>query len=394
MKYGPHWTRAWRATRAFALAACLTPAGFAQFADAHPSNASGDIRVQNKNAGAAHLVFACDRPTSELSSLFTPELIDDLKGLNAGVALSTEDLSRERAQVVRRLNAAGIPVTAWLTLPGNQGYYANAGNAPQTAARFTEFEKWTTDNGLSWKALGLDIEPSLGEFGMFANHKAQLAFLLVRRALDFGRMRRAREAYAALIQQIQCHGYSVQTYQFALIADERRARSTLLERIFGLVDVRGNDEVLMLYTSFNHGIGSALIWQYGSDAQTIAVGSTAPSGNAAADARFRPLNWEEFSRDLIVARHFSPLLGVYSLEGCVRQGFMPRLRTMNWNQPVVLSAESLRKAAKVRRLARTALWIGSHLLYFIAAFLLAIAWLVRHIVLRRRRKRARSAPPL
>lgn len=380
--------------RAFVLVACLTSSGFAQFADAHPVNTSGDIRVQNENTVPAQLVFACDRPTSELSSLFTHELIADLKGFNADIALSTEDLSQERAQVVRRLNAAGVPMTAWLTLPGNQGYYANADNAPQTAARFAEFDRWTTDNGLSWKALGLDIEPSLGEFGMFANHKAKLAFRLLGRAFDSAHVRRAREAYAALIQQMQDRGYSVQTYQFALIADERRAHSTLLERILGLVDVRGSDEVLMLYTSFNHEIGAALIWQYGSDAQTIAVGSTAPSGDATADARLRPLNWEEFSRDLIVARHFSPLIGVYSLQGCVRQGFMPRLKTMNWNQPVVLSAESLRKAARLRRLAHTALWMGSHLLYFIAAFLLAIAWLVRQIVLRRRRKRARSATSL
>jgi hypothetical protein len=40
------------------------------------------------------------------------------------------------------------------------------------------------------------------------------------------------------------------------------------------VDVRGEREVLMVYTSFNQSLDSALIWVYGPDAQAIAVGST------------------------------------------------------------------------------------------------------------------------
>lgn len=122
------------------------------------------------------------------------------------------------------------------------------------------------------------------------------------------------------------------------------------------MDVRGNDEVLMLYTSFNHAL-EAMIWQYGPDAQTIAVGSTAVSSDAADNTRFPPLNWEEFFRDLMVARHFSPTLGVYSLEGCVSQGYISRLKTMDWNRPVVIPAVSIRKAARFRKIGYGVLWI-------------------------------------
>jgi hypothetical protein len=66
--------------------------------------------------------------------------VADLQNLKAGVSLALMDLSAERAAVVHRLNAAGIPVTAWLALPADQGYYFNAGNAPQAAARFAECE--------------------------------------------------------------------------------------------------------------------------------------------------------------------------------------------------------------------------------------------------------------
>jgi hypothetical protein len=362
--------------------------GAMSFAAAQASSGRGDIVVHNTDDPRPELIFACDRPTSELPALFTPALIADLQQLKAGIALSTEDLSPERAQVVRKLNAAGIPMTAWIALPRDQGYYVNASNAPLTAARFEEFDKWTIANGLHWQAVGLDIEPTLSEYGTFTGGKGRLLSLMVRRAFDSDRVRRARDAYAELIRRMQARGYYVQTYQLEFIADERRAHTTLLERLFGIVDVRGNQEVLMLYDSFNHQIGAGVLWQYGPDAQTVAVGSTATSGDPAMDAKFPPLNWDEFSRDLIVARHFSKLVGVYSLEGCVRQGFIPRLKTMDWNQQVVIPGDSVRKAGGFRKFLFALLWVGSHFLYFMVGFLLVMAWLVRLIVRWRRRKRA------
>jgi hypothetical protein len=290
--------------------------------------------------------------------------------------------------VVQRLNAAGIPMIAWIALPREQGYYVNVSNAPQTAARFAEFDRWSADNGLRWEAVGLDIEPTLNEYGALTGHVGQLLSLCVRRAFDGERVHRANEAYAALIRQMQARGYKVQTYQLAFIADERSAHTTLLERIFGLVDVRGDQEVLMLYTTFTRQLGAALIWEYGPEAQAVAVGSTAASGDPAMDAKYPPLTWEEFSRDLLAAHHFSPMVGIYSLEGCVRQGFMPRLKAMDWSQSVVIPAESVKQAAQFRKGVHAVLWIASHLLYFVAAFLLGAVWLARVIVRRRRRKRA------
>jgi len=331
--------------------------------------AQGDIHIQDKNAARPKLIFACDRQTADLEALITPELISDLKDLNAGIALSTEDFTPARAKIVRRLNEAGIPMIAWIALPKDQGYYVNASTAPQTAARFAELDKWTTENGLHSEAIGLDIEPTLNEYKTLTDHKGQLLWLAVKRAFDSGRVTRPREAYSALIQQMRARGYRVQTYQLTFLADERKAHTTLLERIFGLVDVRGDEEVFMLYSSFNHEIGAATIWQYGPEAQVIAVGSTASSGDAAMDAKYPPLNWEEFSRDLIVAHHFSPTIGIYSLEGCVRQGFMPKLKTMDWTQEVVIPAAAVNKGMQVRHGVQGVLWLVSHLLYFVVVFL-------------------------
>jgi hypothetical protein len=322
------------------------------------------------------LMFACcDQGKEALSALLAdPTVFADLKELQAGLAVPMDDLSPDRAQLIHHLNEAGLPVVAWMVLPGGQGYYVNANNAPQAERWFAEFEKWTMENNLHWNAVGLDIEPDFREFQW---PKWRLARTLLWRGFDAGRVLGPRQAYAALIHEMQAHGYRVQTYQFIFLADERRVHSTLLERLFGLVDVRGDEEVFMTYSSFNHKAGAAVVWSYGQDTQALAVGSTLSSGNAALDAKYGPLSWEEFSRDTIVASHFSRQVGVYSLEGCVRQGFLPRLKAMDWNQGVEIPAAALARMHRFRAVVQGILWTGSHLLYFATVFLLAAIWLVR-----------------
>ncbi len=373
-------------TSVLVLALEVTSAAMALQTDQlHP----GDVLVGGK-AGAPVLVFASDRPTKELAaSLSQAGVISDLKSLRAGIAIALPDLSAERADIVKQLNEAGIPVTAWLTLPAEQGYYLNAGNAGEARARFEAFEAWSAASGLRWAAIGLDIEPNIGDFAVLRSSKWHVAATLLRRYFEPGRVRSGRESYAELIKEIQSRGYPVETYQFPFIADERKMHSTLLERLGGIVDVRGDREVLMLYTSFNPAIDSALIWVYGPDAQTIAVGSTLGSES---DRHFTPLTWQEFSRDLIVAHHFTNVIGVYSLEGCLRQGFFPRLKTMNWNQPVVMAAESVRKARQFRARIQRAIWIASHLPYFIVVLLVCVVALV--VIWRRRRRRLATVIPM
>jgi hypothetical protein len=347
---------------------------------------SGDVHITNEG-GPPQIIFATDGSTNDVESLFSqPNLISDLKAIDAGIALALPDLSPGRARIVRQLNTAGIPVTAWLALPGEQGYYLNAGNAAQAAARFAAFQTWTSANGLQWAAVGLDIEPSIQEFGSIQNNKSRLVWTLIKRYFDMQRIQRARESYSSLIREIQAHGYRVETYQFPFLADERRAHSTLLERLAGIVDVQGDREVLMIYTSFNQQLDSALIWVYGPDAQAIAIGST--SGPETAQ-HFTRLTWNEFSRDLIVASHFSHVVGVYNLAGCVKQGFLPRLKAMNWNQSVEISANSIQQATKFRARVQRAIWLVAHLPYLALAIVIAMTWILAH---RRKRKPGKSGP--
>ena len=157
-----------------------------------------DARQVRVTAPAEHgrLNFACQMETAALQTLFSdPDVIRDLRQLNAGISLSLIDLSPGRAQVVRKLNSAGIPVTAWLALPSQQGYYLNASNAAQAEVRFTEFQKWTADSGLRWSGIGLDIEPNLQEFTSIRRAVAAV----FKRLFDPDTVTRARAAYEAYI---------------------------------------------------------------------------------------------------------------------------------------------------------------------------------------------------
>jgi hypothetical protein len=352
-------------------AAHSTVTAFSEF-----SNDGGAGIVVQGSGEQPRLFFACcDQGVAAMQSLFAnPGVISDLKDLHASLALAVPDLSAERAQIVHQLNAAGIPLVAWIELANEQGIYLNADDASQAAAAFANFEKWTAHYGLRWQGVGLDIEPNLNQLVSLKGRKWRLAGLLAARYFDRARVYRAREAYGHLIRQLQLRGYTVQTYQMPLVIADRRAHTTLLERLLGIVDVRGNEEVLMLYSSFVPNLGAGLIWAFGREAQAIAIGNT--QADPSAGARGIPLNWEEFSRDLIVASHFSHIVGVYNLEGCVKQGFLGPLKTMNWSQSVLIPADSIRQARKMRGVISTLLLIGAMLPVILAAFLLMLTGLI------------------
>ena len=80
----------------------------------------------------------------------------------------------------------------------------------------------------------------------------------------------------------------MENYQFPLIADERRAGSTVLQRL-ALVDVATDREVWMLYSSFLRALGPGLIWAYSPEATAVAVGTT--GGGPISRARRRCRRW-------------------------------------------------------------------------------------------------------
>ncbi|MGC2636830.1 MAG: hypothetical protein WA294_06605 [Acidobacteriaceae bacterium] len=346
---------------------------------------SRDVLVQGPGRQPELGFACCEQGLDEAQHVFAdPGVMAQLERLHATVAMPTADLSSQRASLVRALNRQGIPVIAWIVLPRDQGYYLNAGNVPEAAERLTEVEQWTRANQLRWSAVGLDIEPNFADLEKLRRRPLRLAATLLAHAADLRRITRSREDYARLVAEIHGWGYPVQIYEMPYVASERFAHSAFADRMLGTVDVRGDQNYLMLYTTFARPLGAAMIWLLGPESWGITVGSTDGPGTPGAGAG--PQDWTEFARDLIVASHFTPHIGVYDLEGCVRQGFLQRLLAMNWSQSAVISAAELERARRIRFLSHTVLWIGSDLIWLVAAAA-ALGF-----ALMRARRRRRASP--
>ena len=321
-----------------------------------------------------NLTFFTELDSDRLTDQFNnAKLIKTLHSLDASISLGILDLSDARAKVVRKLNKAGIPVTAWLLLPKAEGYWFNTGNYREATARYTAFIEWTQAHKLVWAGIGLDIEMDINEFtGAMNREKAEkLAAVLFHRYRDRQRAAKAHKAYKALVDQIHADGYLVETYQFPIITEERRAQATVLGRTVGLVDVQSDREVLMLYSSFLRPNGDAVLWSYASEADSVGIGNTGGGVDIKGVIDIPPLTWDEFSRDLRYCVAKQKPIHIFCLEGCLEQGFLERLPDFDWDEPVAPPA----KAGKIRAF-RTALATGLWLLERPWVILLSLATLL------------------
>lgn len=305
------------------------------------------------------LTFFTELDSISLTELFNDKtMVHSLQTLEATVSLGILDLSKARARVVRRLNKNGIPVVAWLLLPEEEGYWFNVGNYEHAYARYQAFKAWTTEYKLEWAGIGLDIEMDIQDMRVLLEQKQtrKIASTLFRRYLDRRRVSLAKQAYEALIQQIHEDGYLVESYHLPFISEERRASSTVLQRTVGLVDLKADREVLMLYSSFLRPNGAAVLWSYAPEADSIGVGNTGGGVDIEGVINLDPLSWEEFSRDLRLCVMRQKPIHVFCLEGCVQQGFLSRLTTFDWDKPVSPPDATTRVRA-IRTVIAAALWL-------------------------------------
>jgi hypothetical protein len=323
------------------------------------STADGLSRETSPAMSQPHLTFACELDPERLTELFADgSVIGNLQALQARVIIMVSDLSDERAAVIKQLNQAGIPLVGVPLFPAEEGYYFTVENAPRAAARYQEWKAWSAQEQLRWDWVGLDIEPEARFYEQIMANPWRLPAMLLPRLRDHQAPSRAREAYAALVERIHQDGWQVENYQFPLIADERKTGSTLVQRLLGLVDVPTDREVWMLYNSFLRTLGPGILWSYGPEAEAIAVGTTGGGPDIPGHPQMPALGWEEFARDLRLARRWTDQIYVHSLEGCVWQGFLERLRGFDWS--VTGPPSTTRAAAGIRRLLQAGLWCSAH----------------------------------
>jgi hypothetical protein len=309
----------------------------------------------------SRLTFFCELEPAHLQELFSrTEVIQQLKTLQAQVSLGLLDLSEERAEIVRLLNSEDIPVTAWLLLPKEQGYWFNLENATLAISQYNAFISWSAENGLKWAGIGLDIEPDIQLIQEIMRDRSAIWKKLLPKLMDSARVNKASADYQDLVAQIRSDGFCVESYQIPFILDERKAGSSIMQRLAGLVDLDVDREVLMLYSSFMRPYGAGLICEYGAGIHGIGVGNT--GGGVQMEGFQEPeyLNWQELERDLRLAYRYTSNLYIFSLEGCVQHGFMEKLVGFDWDQKAVIPWNEAQKVNRVRKLADSVLWAVSH----------------------------------
>lgn len=272
------------------------------------------------------LVFFNEQDSPELAGTFTPEVLQHLAALEAGVAMGMRDLTDTRAATIRALEEARVPVTAWVLLPRDEGYFATHDNAPSVEAACERLLEWRADHHLSFSRIGLDFEPDLRE----------LDALMVKPLRTVGRwmFRRGRvpvleaaaRRYQALIDRLRGERLNVETYQFPFVVDDRRFSSRFWQRTLGALALDADREVVMLYSSLLPA-GHGMLSHYAPHCRAIAVGSTGGGIDP-----LPKLSWAELERDLLTAASHAPEVFVFSLEGCVAQRVLGRFASLDWNR--------------------------------------------------------------
>jgi len=302
-----------------------------------------------------HLTFFVELESEDFARLFADGSVEEhLLGGGFGLAVGILDLSTERAAIIRRVERRGLPVTAWLLLPRSEGYWLNADNAAKATERYRAVREWARAEDLSLSWVGLDIEFPRPDAKMLMRSPAKGFVRLLRRRRSRHVIYAAQRAYEHLVSEIHSDGRLVETYLLPQTLDERAAGTTLLRRTLGLIEVRADRAVYMLYTTH---IGAAAARGYMPEAEAIAVGST--GGGFDADfpsTRARLLRGEPLLSDLRGAAARTRHLYVFSLEGCVAQGVLASLTTLDWSlAPAPIAARERRRAAGARRRLRALL---------------------------------------
>lgn len=294
------------------------------------------------------LIFATDLEADSLLSMINaPGVLDMLAAQGYEVALALPRLDSSRAQVTRMLNERGIPVTAWLLPPPDEGVAFNLQNYPQATACYHAFQQWVRAHDLRFAAVGLDIEPPLAEIARWGLRAIAHRLWLARENVLYPS---AHAAYVELIAAARYDGYEVHTFQTPFIADDRRAGTMIVQHALDIVDLPADVDVLICPSSvpidwLDSDLGGALIASYGPSAD--AIGITVVSSAVAKEQDLALLSWPALRRDLLLAAQYTDTIYVFGLEDCVERGLLERLALLDWGSPA--------RAGRVRRTLVTAL---------------------------------------
>lgn len=329
------------------------------------------------------LSFFVELPGEELQQIsINQNVISDLKALDASLRIGLLELNEATADAVIRFSQAGIPVYGWLLLSEEQGYWFNADNSDLARQRYADFKAWTQKYQLPWSGVGLDIEPPMNDVKAYFDNKMKFIGKAYLRLFEGNSLDAPLKAYTGLIQQIINDGYPPEVYILPPILDERVAGTESFQKLTRTLDLPIEREIPMVYTSVES-LTPAHIMAYGEKGGLIALGSTGGGVNLENGEPLASLDWDGLAKDLLVAQQIAREIHIFSLEGCIAQGFLPLLRNFDWQDSTSLYSGELQEAENSRNYSRIVFRIMQHPLLMSISLLLILflgLWLFWRLV--------------
>jgi len=303
------------------------------------------------------LTYMCDIPAAELADFFDEALIAHMGVHRLRICLTMRDFSPLRAELVRRLNRARIVVVAWIVRDEHDSardYRMH--DAALLGERYREFLQWSTQHGLGWDAIGIDIEPDIRDAVRFGDQPTVDVNTLVRRIADRWHIDAATSDYATVVTQMRADGFAVESYEIPFVRDDRVSGSTIARRLLGLPDLAADRTVIQLYSSNVRPYGPGLIATYAPEASSVLIGSIA------ADGHNRPLSENELLRDLghvaacgVTHIYIADMQAVYAVPGLADLIVAQAWRT----QTLPPTDEVHHQVSRMRAGVRALLWAGA-----------------------------------
>lgn len=303
------------------------------------------------------LTYMCDMPAAELADFFDEALIAHMGVHRLRVCLTMRDFSPLRAELVRRLNRARIAVVAWIVRDEHDSardYRMH--DAALVSERYREFLQWSTQHGLGWDAVGIDIEPDIRDAVRFGDQPSVDVNTLVRRIADRWHIDAATADYATVVTQMRADGFVVESYEIPFVRDDRVSGSTIARRLLGLPDLAADRTVIQLYSSNVRPYGPGLIATYAPEASSVLIGSIATDGHN------RPLSESELLRDLghvaacgVTHIYIADMQAVYAVPGLADVIVAQAWR----NQTLPPTDEVHHQVSRMRAGVRALLWAGA-----------------------------------
>ncbi len=318
-----------------------------------------------------------------VNSLYSESILKTIRTRGYEISRAVDRFNEQNAQVIRKLNDAGIRVWIWPLHTMEDGYWHSADNASKLPELYRRFKNWIDSNNLEVHGIMLDMEPDYDSVQRLKeNVKGKgtlgtIRYLLKNR--DPKKNYQARTIYASMVDRMKEDGFEVSTFNYPYILDDLLDGDFAIAEMFNIAYVPSDIDAYMLYRSFfddsGLGTGVANIKLYAKNLK----GGSASFGSYMRDE----ITFDQFADDLRLAAQYSPVVHLYSLEGLVMREWLTKIKDIDLTEEVDIPlGQNLFINAYQHIFIILDLFTGSSVIYPIG--LLSLTWIVLGVFIYRR----------